>query len=435
MKIKYFVKKRYILCIISSMIYLTCYFLSCVKFQMNQYIYNVSVFDIVISEGFNFEHNLVPIPITLKMILSLGFIFHLMGLVFLINNLYKKASALFICSVISPLILIISSSVIHENTLYLDLKTFKASYLFPVFLMLFVAVTSSIFSRWMLGSEILGEAVFKVFSCISILSIIVMTFYIFLSGIPALTTIGPVNFLLGTVWSPSNNSYGILPLILSSLEVTAGAIILGVPIGILTSVFLAEISPKWLSSIIRMCVQILAGIPSVLYGFFGMVIIVPLIKKIFHGNVVGDSLLAAIIILSIMILPTIVSVSENALKSVPTTYREASLALGATTIETIFKVTIPSAISGIMSSVILGMGRAIGETMAVIMVAGNVANMPSLLSPARFLTTGIVLEMSYSSGLHRQALFSIGLILFIFIMLIDMCFIFITKKGAYANEI
>ena len=240
---------------------------------------------------------------------------------------------------------------------------------------------------------------------------------------------GVFKFLFGTTWDASTNQFGILPLILASICGTVGAIIIGVPIGILTAVFLTEIARPRVAKIIHPAIELLAGIPSVVYGFFGMLVIVPAIRAMFPGQTIGDSLLAAIIILAIMVIPTIVNVTENALRAVPKSYREASLGLGATPIRTIFKVTIPAARSGILSGVILGVGRAIGETMAVIMVAGNVANMPTLLGTTRFLTTGIAMEMSYASGLHRQALFAIGLVLFIFIMIVNISFTIISRKG------
>ena len=245
--------------------------------------------------------------------------------------------------------------------------------------------------------------------------------------------IGVFKFLFGTTWDASTNQFGILPLILASICGTVGAIIIGVPIGILTAVFLTEIARPRVAKIIHPAIELLAGIPSVVYGFFGMLVIVPAIRAMFPGKTIGDSLLAAIIILAIMVIPTIVNVTENALRAVPKSYREASWGLGATPIRTIFKVTIPAARSGILSGVILGVGRAIGETMAVIMVAGNVANMPTLLGTTRFLTTGIAMEMSYASGLHRQALFAIGLVLFIFIMIVNISFTIISRKGAKVN--
>ena len=263
----------------------------------------------------------------------------------------------------------------------------------------------------------------------SVGSVVILTVYMIVSGAPAIAEIGLGNFLFGTEWKPSSNTYGILPLILSSIAGTFGAVLIGVPVGILTAVFLSETAPRRLASTVRPAVQLLAGIPSVIYGFFGMLVILPVIRALFPGKTIGESLLAVILILAIMVLPTIVSVSENALRAVPVSYREAALALGTTPVKTIFKVTIPAAKSGILAGVILGVGRAIGETMAVIMVAGNAVNMPSLLGTVRLLTTGIVMEMSYSSGLHRQALFAIGLVLFVFIMIVNIAFTVISRRG------
>nr|WP_286167057.1 phosphate ABC transporter permease subunit PstC [Clostridium sp. D33t1_170424_F3] len=284
---------------------------------------------------------------------------------------------------------------------------------------------------WTQGTERLAESIFKVASCVSVGSVAVITIYILVTGAPAIAQIGLGEFLFGREWAASSEKFGILALILSSIAGTAGAILLGVPIGILTAVFLSETARPGVARLVRPAVELLAGIPSVIYGFFGMLVIVPAIRTFppFQGGTTGDSLLAAILILAIMVLPTIVNVSETALHAVPVSYREASLALGATPTTTIFKVTVPAAKSGILAGVILGVGRAIGETMAVIMVAGNVPNMPSLLGPVRFLTTGIAMEMSYSSGLHRQALFAIGLVLFVFIMIVNISFTYISKKG------
>ena len=287
---------------------------------------------------------------------------------------------------------------------------------------------------WTRGSEKLAESIFLVFACVSVGSVLVITLYMITAGAPAIAEIGLGNFLFGTEWKPNSDQYGILPLILSSIAGTLGAVLLGVPIGILTAVFLSEVAPPKLAGAVRSAVQLLAGIPSVIYGFFGMLIILPALRAIFPGKTIGESLLAVILILAIMVLPTIVSVSETSLRAVPQSYREAALALGTTPVKTIFKITIPAAKSGILAGVILGVGRAIGETMAVIMVAGNAVNMPSILGSVRLMTTGIVMEMSYSSGLHRQALFAIGLVLFLFIMIVNISFTAISKKGVQMDE-
>ena len=275
--------------------------------------------------------------------------------------------------------------------------------------------------------------IFLLCGIVAVAFVLLISIYLILSGLPAIRQIGLTDFLFGRVWDPTNATtgaeFGILPFILTSIYGTAGAVVLGVPVGILTAVYLAKIASPKVAVAIRTAVQLLAGIPSVVYGFFGMLIIVPAIRSMFPGQTIGDSLLAVILILAIMVLPTIVSVSETSLRAVPVSYREASLALGTTPVKTIFKVTVPAAKSGILAGVILGVGRAIGETMAVIMVAGNVVQMPSILGTVRLMTTGIVIEMSYSSGLHRQALFAIGLVLFVFIMIVNIAFTYISRKG------
>ena len=260
--------------------------------------------------------------------------------------------------------------------------------------------------------------------------VLLITVYLIISGIPAIRQIGLFDFLFGTKWASTNAEpeFGILPFILTSVYGTAGAILLGVPVGFLTAVYLSKAAPPKVKSIMETAVSLLAGIPSVVYGLVGMMVLVPLIRNVFHVPD-GASLLAAIIVLAIMILPSIIKVSITALDAVPAEYEDASLALGATPIETYFRVSVPAAKSGIAAAVVLGVGRAIGEAMAVMMVAGNVANMPSLFQSVRFLTTAVASEMSYSSGLQRQALFSIALVLFLFIMLINAVLNLLLKRG------
>ena len=257
--------------------------------------------------------------------------------------------------------------------------------------------------------------------------VIVITGYLVVSGIPAIQEIGLIDFLTGTVWKPNQEQFGILPVILTSVLGTFGAILIGVPLGLLVAIYLGKMAPKPVYQVLRPTVDLLAGIPSVVYGLVGMMVLVPFVRDVF--NVAdGVGLFSSIIVLTVMVLPSIISVSETALKAVPREYEEASLALGATWNETVFKVSFPAAKSGIAASVVLGIGRAVGEAMAIMMVCGNVANMPSLFSSVRFLTTAIAGEMSYSSGLHRQALFSIALILYCFIMIINMILNFFLKK-------
>ena len=270
------------------------------------------------------------------------------------------------------------------------------------------------------------EFVFMLCACVSILAVALICIFLFANGVPAMAKIGFGKFLLGRTWQAGNGLFGIFPMIIGSIYVTAGAIIVGVPIGILAAVFLARFCPKPLYRIMKPGVELLAGIPSVVYGLVGMLILVPGIRKLFNVPD-GASLLAAIIVLAIMILPSIIKVSLNALEAVPKEYEDASLALGATDIETYFKVSVPAARSGIAAAVVLGVGRAIGEAMAVMMVSGNVPNMPSLFQSVRFLTTAVASEMSYSAGLQRQALFSIALVLFLFIMLINATLNFFLK--------
>lgn len=273
------------------------------------------------------------------------------------------------------------------------------------------------------------HGVFLILGLIAVGFVLLITVYLIVAGIPAIKEIGLFNFLFGKIWASTsdNPSYGILPFIMTSIYGTAGAILIGVPIGFFTAVYLSKLAPHKVKRIVETAVKLLAGIPSVVYGFVGMLVLVPAIKKAFNLSD-GASLLSAIIVLAVMILPSIISVSMTALESVPKEYEDASLALGATPIETYFRVSVPAAKSGIAASVVLGVGRAIGEAMAVMMVSGNVPNMPSLFQSVRFLTTAVASEMSYSSGLQRQALFSIALVLFLFIMLINAVLNFFLKR-------
>ncbi len=274
-----------------------------------------------------------------------------------------------------------------------------------------------------------AEYLFFLSAFIAVLSIAVISFYIFQQGFPAFRQIGLKNFLLGLEWRPTvKELYGILPMILGSVYSTIGAIIIGVPIGLLTAVFLSEIAPKKLRQVVRPAVELLAGIPSVVYGFFGLMVFVPLLRE--HIAQPGNSLLAVSLVLGIMILPTIVSISESSINAVPESYKEGSLAMGATEIQTIFKVTLPAAKSGIITAIILGIGRAVGETMAVILVAGNAPMIPtSLVQPIRTLTGNIAIEMGYAFGLHREALFATGVILFIFIMILNLFVNYFANKA------
>lgn len=264
-------------------------------------------------------------------------------------------------------------------------------------------------------------------ACVSIFAVVLICVFLFANGIPAIGKIGVFKFLLGTKWKPGNDIYGILPMILGSLYVTAGAIIIGVPIGLLTAVFLAKFCPKGLYKILKPATELMAGVPSVVYGFFGLVVLVPLVQNIF--GVAGNTMLTASVLLGIMILPTIIGVSESAIRAVPTSYYEGSLALGASHERSVFFATLPAARSGILSGVVLGIGRAIGETMAVVMVAGNKARMPQgLLDGVRTMTANIVMEMGYATDLHREALIATAVVLFVFILMINVTFSLLRRK-------
>lgn len=277
-------------------------------------------------------------------------------------------------------------------------------------------------------SEFLMKIVFLICACISIAAVIMICGFIFASGVPAIKEIGVFNFLFGTSWKPSQGLYGIGPMIIGSIYVTAGAMIIGVPLGILVAVFLAKYCPKSLYKVIKPLVNLMSGIPSIIYGFFGMVVIVPVVQNLF--GTFGKGILTASVLLGMMILPTIINTVETSISAVPESYYEGALALGASKERSIFKTVIPAATSGIMSGIILGMGRAIGETMAVVMVCGNQAIMPdSILSGARTLTSNIVLEMAYASGLHQDALIGTAVVLFVFILIINLCFSLLNRRS------
>ncbi|MBR6656746.1 MAG: phosphate ABC transporter permease subunit PstC [Oscillospiraceae bacterium] len=278
-------------------------------------------------------------------------------------------------------------------------------------------------------TEKIIEGIFLILGLITVGFVLLITVYLIISGIPAIREIGLFDFLFGKTWDYSKNLYGILPFILTSIYGTAGAIILGVPVGFLTAVYLAKIASPRVKFFMETAVSLLAGIPSVVYGLVGMIVLVPAIREVFDLPD-GSSLFAAIIVLAVMILPSIIKVSMTALEAVPKEYEDASLALGATPIETYFKVSVPAAKSGIAAAVVLGVGRAIGEAMAIIMVSGNAPNMPELFGSVRFLTTAVASEMNYATdgSLHQQAIFSVALVLFLFIMLINAALNFFLKR-------
>ncbi|MGE4485037.1 MAG: phosphate ABC transporter permease subunit PstC [Oscillospiraceae bacterium] len=276
--------------------------------------------------------------------------------------------------------------------------------------------------------ERIMKYVFLLAACVSIMSVALICLFLFRSGLPAIGEIGVFKFLFGRVWQPENNIYGIFPMIVGSIYVTAGALIIGVPIGILTAIYMARFCPKWMYRLMKPAINLLAGIPSVVYGFFGLVVLVPFVRETFGGR--GMSVLTASLLLGLMILPTIVSVSEASIRAVPESYYEGGLALGASHERSVFFAMLPAAKSGIFAAVILGVGRAIGETMAVMMVAGNQALIPSsIVKGVRTLTTNIVLEMGYSTDLHREALIGTAVVLFVFILIINLSFSLIKRRS------
>lgn len=276
--------------------------------------------------------------------------------------------------------------------------------------------------------EIFMKCIFLAAACTSVLAVALICIFLFANGIPAMKEIGVFDFLMGQKWKPSNDIYGILPMILGSIYVTAGAIIIGVPIGLLTAVFMAKFCPKVIYKPLKASTELLAGIPSIVYGFFGLVVLVPFIRANFDGN--GSSIFTASILLGIMILPTIIGVSESAIRTVPEHYYEGALALGATHERSIFYVVLPAAKSGVIAGVVLGIGRAIGETMAVMMVAGNQARMPAgLFKGVRTMTTNIVIEMGYAAELHREALIATAVVLFVFILIINLSVSLLNRRN------
>lgn len=278
--------------------------------------------------------------------------------------------------------------------------------------------------------ESVMKGVFFIAALTSVLSVALICIFLFINGIPAIGKIGIFDFLLGTQWTPQDipAKYGIFPMIIGSLYITAGSILIGVPLGVLTAIFMAKFCPKGLYKILKPAINLLAGVPSVVFGFFGLVVLVPIVRDLFGGT--GSSILTASVLLGIMILPTIVGVSESAIKAVPESYYEGALALGATHERSVFTAVVPAAKSGILASIVLGIGRSIGETMAVIMVAGNQARMPnSIVRGIRTLTANIVIEMGYAADLHREALIATGVVLFIFILMINLLFSVIKRRA------
>lgn len=372
-----------------------------------------------------------------KLLSASNLIFAFIGLVlahFKKNNL---AAANFFLASVCPLSAIFAIGNLRNQLLDLQLSSnkFFITLLWPFFLIVLAYLFCTASCLLLIGKEHLAKTLFFSLTWCSTAFIILITLFLLCNGWPAIAKIGIFNFLFSPNWNPATNNFGILNLIAATIFTTTGSIILGSVFGILTAIFMAELCPNKILIIIKPLVELLASVPSVVFGFFGMTIIVPTIKKIFHGfttsdgsPVVGDSVLAAILVLTLMILPTIVNTSFVALKSVPNSFKEASLGLGANQTETIFKICVKAATPSILSGLVLAIGRALGETMAVIMVAGNIAKPPELLGTTRLLTTGIAMDLSYASGLLRNALFAIGLVLLTLIVIVNLSFNLVFKK-------
>lgn len=386
--------------------------------EFGGYVYKVSCFDVVMHKGLRLEDTVLNFPIWIK----IAFCFSLSGGLFSLIFVFLKkiGQAAFFSS-----LFLIPSVLVFCNILFHNIKILNIELVWIDF---FVSLATFLAFMKLFDVGLLFKNIFRFATFFCIFVLLVMVVYLFVSGVPAIFKIGIFNFLFGTEWLPTKNEFGILPFILCSIVVTLGAVVVGVPIGVLTSVFLSEFCHPKLSKIINVFIKLLAGIPSVVFGFFGMLAVIPIVRKVFYDNTTGDCLLTAIIILSMMILPTIISISESSVKIMSERYFEASLALGESKARSIFKVVVPAAKKGILSGVFLGLGKAVGETMAVIMVSGNAVNFPDLLKSSRFLTTAMALEFSYAAGLHREALFSIGLVLFIMIFIMNMIFVKILKK-------
>lgn len=373
--------------------------------------------------------SVIPLPLSLRLALAGVLAGCIGGGVLLVLKKASAAGGAYAAGALCAVMLLSGSASLQERVAAVGVDNIHLSMQSGFFLALALPLFAAALSLLSAGVQSFAKSVFLAAACVSIGAVAFICIYMVLQGAPAIYQIGLKDFLFSTDWSPTAEqpSYGIAYMVLTSVFGTVGAVLLGVPVGLLTAVFLAELAPRWLRGIVRPAVELLAGIPSVIFGFFGM--IVPGLRALFPGRTNGDSLLAVILILAMMILPTIINVAQNALEAVPPSYKEASLALGNTQIGTIFKVQIPAAKSGILAGVILGVGRAIGETMAIIMVAGNTVSFPHLFGAVRPLTSGIAFEMGYATGLHKQALFGIGLVLFFFLMIINVVFTWVSKKG------
>lgn len=424
---------------ISSVLAIATLFLPNLLLLLGEYSVRLSGFVMLFANIRFDESRLVVIPVGMRIVFVISVILILSGIALLLVRKEIFAAGVFFAALLAGTVESVFVSELLKSASQMNITPVGGSMQYGWMMFLIFTVLASGFALAVSGLEKSAETVFKLAATISVGAVSVIMLYMLISGVPAIAEIGITDFIFGSKWLPTleKPQFGILYMILSSLIGCAGAMIIGVPIGMMTAVFLSEVAPPKIAKILRVSVELLAGIPSVIYGFWGMKVLVPALRTFsvrLGYNSTGSGLAAVIIILGIMILPTIIRVAETSLKSVPVAYTEAALALGNTKISTIFSVQIPAARSGILAGVILGVGRAIGETMAVIMVAGNIVQFPRMFSSIRPMTAGIAFEMGYAeAGLHRQTLFAIGLVLFIFIMLVNTTFSYISRKGVRAD--
>ena len=389
-------------------------FLIKINLNFNDLIYKISYLDVILNSGLISNSKQFIFNFFTKFIVSLSFLGGISSIFFILTKQKLHAAVFSSFFILSPL-LFLCFNLIFSQVSVQNIEFILLHFLFAT------ASTFALF--WFVELETAIRNFLKIIAIFCLFVLFMIVFYMIFAGLPAIFKVGITKFLFGREWAPAKNIYGILPFILCSLTVTVGALLFGAPIGIFTAIFLACFCPKKLANFINLLIKVFSGIPSVVFGFFGMIVIVPAVKFFFKNYTTGDCLLTAIIVLIIMILPTIISISEFSIKYFSDKFLEASLALGESKARSIFRVVLPAAKKGISSGIFLGLGRALGETMAVIMVSGNAVNMPDLLKSSRFLTTAMALEFSYASGMHRQALFSIGLVLFIIIFIVNSLFI------------
>ena len=404
------------------------FFLPCVSFVLGGERFIVSGWELLTGKGFLLikTENLLVIPAALRCMAVLWLLCLLSGSLCFLLKKTGAAAGCFAAGGIVVLLLPAGGGLLRQAVWELTGDTLLAEIRWSGVLASLFAFAAAGIGFAVMGKERAVRGLFLLAACVSLGTVCLIVLYLAGAGMPALREIGLKHFFFGREWSPRDGRFGILPMLLSTLLGTAGALVISAPLGVLTAVFLTEYRMKWVGAV-RMLIELMAGIPSVVYGFFGMLCVVPLLRSVFD-DIVGDSLLAAVLILSMMVTPTIVTMTEDAIRAVPERMREGSLALGAGEMTTVFRVVLPCARRGILSGVLLGVGRAMGETMAVLMVAGNAVHMPRLFSTVRFLTTGIAMELSYASGMHRQALFAMGFVLLLVLLFLQTVFFFLQRS-------